>query len=137
MTKLTGTVIAKLKSSASTKVVAPPTTTPGRSATFVRPWATSYIPNAKLASVNKEANDAAPTADADHAASIIARIQLVMVEPRSEGFTSFGCSTLGRRSLRIIAEVEIDRSRKNVRSGSELVLQRLRPAGQVRATTGN
>src|SRR5215216_2836332 len=108
MTKLTGTVIAKLKSSVSTKIAAPPNTTPGRSAIFVCPSATLYIPNVKLASVNRVANDAAPTADADHAASIIARTLPVMIEPRSDGFASYGCSTLERRNLRIIAEVEID-----------------------------
>lgn len=73
MTELTGTVIKMLNRSESTNTTAPPTRTPGSSAIFVCPSATSYMPNAKLTIVNKAAKDTAPTFDADHAASNVAR----------------------------------------------------------------
>jgi len=73
MTELTGTVIIMLNRSESTNTTAPPTTTPGSSAIFVCPSATSYMPNAKLTIVNKAAKDIAPTFDADQAANNVAR----------------------------------------------------------------
>jgi hypothetical protein len=73
MTELKGTAITMLNRSESTNPTAPPTTTPGSSAIFVCPSATSYKQNAKLTIVNKAAKDIAPTFEADHAASNVAR----------------------------------------------------------------
>jgi hypothetical protein len=67
------TAITMLNRSESTNPTAPPTTTPGSSAFFVCSSATSYKQNAKLKIVNKAAKDIAPTFEADHAASNVAR----------------------------------------------------------------
>src|SRR3984957_566255 len=71
--ELTGTVITKLNSRASTRMTAPPTMTPGSSRTLICPAAAPYMPNARLAIVNKAAKDIAPTFDAAHAACNVAR----------------------------------------------------------------
>src|SRR5260370_40712877 len=73
MTELPGTVIIKLNRSEITNMMVPPTMIPGSSRMFACPAATSYAPNAKLATVNKVAKEIAPTLDAVQAASKVAR----------------------------------------------------------------